>query len=46
MWGKDKLAPMLWKVGFDRSVARVGRILKKLVDLGVVTLVPDLRKGS
>ena len=28
MWGKDKLAPLLWKQDFDCSVSKVGRILK------------------
>jgi putative transposase len=46
MWGKDKLAPLLWKQGFDCSVSKVGRILKKLVERGVVQPVPLLRKGS
>ena len=46
MWGKDKLAPMLWKQGFTCSVSKVGRILKRLVERGVVAAVPNLRKGS
>jgi transposase InsO family protein len=46
MWGKDRLAPMLWKQGFDCSVSKVGRILKKLVARGVVASVPSLRKGT
>ena len=46
MWGKDKLAPLLWKQGIDCSVSKVGRILKKLVDRGVVQAVPQLRKGT
>jgi transposase InsO family protein len=32
MWGKDKLAPLLWREDFDVSVSKVGRILKKLVE--------------
>lgn len=46
MWGKDKLAPLLWKQGFDCSVSKVGRILKKLVERGAIQAVPDLRKRS
>ena len=46
MWGKDKLAPLLWRQGFETSVSKVGRILKKLVDRGVVQSVPSLRKGT
>lgn len=46
MWGKDKLAPLLWKQGFDCAVSKVGRILKKLVERGVVQAVPQLRKSS
>jgi transposase InsO family protein len=46
MWGKDKLAPLLWKEGFECSVSMVGRILTKLVERGVVQPVPALRKGS
>ena len=46
MWGKDKLAPLLWREGFDVCVSKVGRLLKKLVDRGVVVPVPKLRKGS
>lgn len=46
MWGKDKLAPLLWKEGFVCSVSKVGRILKKLVDRGAIQSVPDLRKRS
>lgn len=46
MWGKDKLAPLLWKQGFDCSVSKVGRILRALVERGVVQPVPQLRKNS
>jgi len=46
MWGKDKLAPLLWRQGFDCSVSRVGRILRKLVERGAVQSVPALRKRS
>jgi transposase InsO family protein len=46
MWGKDTLAPLLWKQGFDCSVSSVGRIIAKLVARGVVDAVPALRKGT
>jgi putative transposase len=46
MWGKDKLAPLLWKQGFDCSVSKVGRVLKKLVERGVIQAVPNLRRCS
>ncbi|MER9191426.1 hypothetical protein NKI26_31625 [Mesorhizobium australicum] len=41
-WGKDKLGPVLRKAGFAVSNATVGRILKKLVERGRVTPVPEL----
>ena len=46
MWGKDKLAPLLWKQGLGCSVSKVGRILRALVERGVVQPVPQLRKSS
>ena len=46
MWGKDKLAPLIWREGFEASVSMIGRILKSLVERGVVQPVPKLRKGS
>ena len=46
MWGKDKLAPLLWREGFDASVSMAGRILKSLVDRGAVEAVPSLRRRS
>jgi putative transposase len=46
MWGKDKLAPLLWKQGFDCSVSKVGRSLTKLIARGVIQAVPQLRKGT
>jgi transposase InsO family protein len=46
MWGKDTLAPLLWREGFDCSISRVGRILKKLVERGVFASVPSLRTGT
>jgi putative transposase len=44
MWGKAKLGPLLRAQGFVVSDATVGRILKSLVDRGVVTPVPSLRR--
>lgn len=46
MWGKDKLAPLLWREGFDASVSMVGRILTSLVGRGVIVPVPQLRKSA
>lgn len=45
MWGKDKLGPLLRKAGFTVSNATVGRILKRLVERGRITPVPDLIAG-
>ena len=44
MWGKRKLAVLLGREGFQVSVSTVGRILKHLVQRGVVTPVPTLRR--
>jgi putative transposase len=44
MWGKAKLAAVLNRRGDKVSVSTVGRILKKLMDRGVVTPVPTLRR--
>lgn len=44
MWGKAKLGPLLRAQGFTVSDATVGRILKSLIDRGVVTAVPSLRQ--
>lgn len=44
MWGKRKLAVLLRREGFNASVSTVGRILRRLVDRGVVVPVPVLRK--
>lgn len=44
MWGKRKLAVLLRREGFAVSVSMVGRILKHLMDRGVVTRVPTLRR--
>ncbi len=46
MWGRDKLAPLVWREGFDASIASVGRIIEDLVERGVVQSVADLRKGT
>jgi len=40
-WGKDKLAPLLWKEGLQVSVSTVGRVIKRLKDRG--QLVEPLR---
>ena len=45
MWGKAKLGPLLRDQGFAVSDATVGRILRSLMDRGVVQPVPRLRKG-
>jgi transposase InsO family protein len=44
MWGKRKLAWLLRREGFDVCVSTVGRILKHLMERGVVTPVPTLRR--
>src|SRR5450432_1653750 len=44
MWGKAKLGPLLRGQGWDVSDATVGRILKSLMDRGVVQPVPTLRR--
>lgn len=46
MWGRDKIAPLVWRQGLDASVSTIGRILKTLVERGVVQSVPSLRRGS
>lgn len=46
MWGRDKIAPLVWREGFDASIASVGRIIADLVARGVVPSVPSLRKGT
>lgn len=46
MWGKAKLGPLLRARGFAVSDASVGRILKSLVERGVVTAVPRLRRRT
>jgi hypothetical protein len=44
MWGKRKLAWLLRQEGVVVSVSTIGRILRSLMDRGVVTPVPTLRK--
>jgi transposase InsO family protein len=44
MWGKRKLAWLLAREGVAVSASTVGRILRKLVDRGLVTPVPTLRR--
>ena len=44
MWGKRKLAVLLRREGWSVSISMVGRILKSLIDRGVVTPVPTLRR--
>lgn len=44
MWGKDKIAPLLAREGFETSVSTVGRILKHLVARGAVEPVPLVRR--
>ena len=45
MWGKRKLAILLRRGGLQASTATVGRILRKLMDRGVVVPVPTLRRN-
>jgi len=44
MWGKRKLAWLLRRQGSAASISTIGRILKHLVDRGVVTPVSTLRR--
>jgi putative transposase len=44
MWGKRKIAALLRREGQVVSVSRVGRILKRLMDRGVVLPSPILRR--
>jgi putative transposase len=44
MWGKRKLAWLLRREGRSVSISTVGRILRRLMDRGVVTPVPTLRR--
>jgi putative transposase len=44
MWGKEKITVLLAREGIAASVSTVGRILKSLMERGVVTPVPTLRR--
>lgn len=44
MWGRAKLGPLLRAQGFEVSDSSVGRIVTSLVERGVVTPVPTLRR--
>lgn len=44
MWGKRKLTVLLRREGFAVSISTIGRILRQLMDRGVVTPVPTLRR--
>src|SRR4051812_31554595 len=44
MWGKRKLTVLLRREGVAVSVSMVGRILKRLMNRGLVTPVPTLRR--
>ena len=45
MYGKRKIAALLRREGVRTSVSTVGRILRKLMDRGVVVRVPTLRRN-
>ena len=45
MWGKRKIAALLRREGSVVSISMTGRILRKLMDRGVVTPVPTLRRN-
>ncbi len=45
MWGKRKLAALMRRQGLVVSTSTVGRILRRLMDRGVVTPVPTLRRN-
>lgn len=44
MWGKGKIAVLLAREGVTTSASTVGRILRSLMDRGVIVPVPTLRK--
>jgi putative transposase len=44
MWGKEKIFVLLTREGIAASVSMVGRILKSLMERGVVTPIPTLRR--
>jgi putative transposase len=45
MWGKRKIAVLLRRQGLAVSTSTTGRILRRLMDKGVVTPVPTLRRN-
>jgi len=45
MYGKRKLAALLRREGVAVSTSTVGRILRRLMDRGVITPVPTLRRN-
>lgn len=45
MYGKRKIAALLRRQGVRTSTSTVGRILRRLMDRGVVTPVPTLRRN-
>lgn len=45
MWGKRKLAALLRRQGVAVSTSTVGRILRTLMDRGVISPVPALRRN-
>lgn len=44
MWGKEKIVVLLAREGIEVSASTVGRILQSLMERGVVTPVPTLRR--
>jgi putative transposase len=44
MWGRAKIGPLVRAEGFEVSDSTVGRIIRSLVDRGVVEAVPTLRR--
>lgn len=44
MWGKRKIAALLKREGLKASVSKVGRILRRLMERGVVVPAPVLRR--
>lgn len=44
MWGRAKIGPLVRAEGFTASDSTVGRIIRSLVDRGVVQPVPTLRR--
>jgi putative transposase len=44
MWGRAKIGPLVRAEGFEASDSTVGRIIRSLVERGVVQPVPTLRR--